>query len=114
MANFCAPSGLGGLSLGTILLALLGNAMMLPRALLVGDTIWLAGTAWACAAMWLQTLSLHLGRSPVTGLSFVPAPLFAVLTAALFAYLVGMVVTDRRVKEQTTRGEIQIAPTSTL
>ena len=67
MRNFRDPGSLEGLSLGTLLLAILGNAMMVPRALLTQDRVWLTGTTWACLAGWGQILSLYLRTSPVTG-----------------------------------------------
>ena len=60
-------TSLEGLSVGTMLLALLGNALMLPRALFTRDIVWFAGTAWACTAGWGQLLSMYLGRSPFSG-----------------------------------------------
>lgn len=59
--NFMEPQSLEGLSLGTMLLALSGNALMLPRALFIQDPVWIAGTSWACLAGWGQLLSLRLG-----------------------------------------------------
>ena len=44
--NLFNPQGLEGLSTGTMLLALTGNALMVPRALLTKDMVWLAGTSW--------------------------------------------------------------------
>jgi hypothetical protein len=66
--NFSNLSGLGGLSLGTILLATLGNALCIPRALATRDPSWSFGATWACLMMgWAQLLSLFLGRSVETG-----------------------------------------------
>jgi hypothetical protein len=58
--NFLEPQSLEGLSLGTMLLALVGNALMVPRALLVSDLVWLAGTSWAVTAGWGQLLSMAM------------------------------------------------------
>jgi hypothetical protein len=66
--NFSDLSGLAGLSLGTILLATLGNALCIPRALATRDPSWSFGCTWGCLAMgWAQLLCLALGRSPETG-----------------------------------------------
>lgn len=66
--NFSNLSGLGGLSAGTILLATLGNALCIPRALAARDAAWALGATWGCIGMgWLQLLCLALGRSPETG-----------------------------------------------
>lgn len=112
--NFAEPSNLAGLSIGTILLGMVGNALMLPRALLVQDAIWIAGASWACFAMWLQTLSMYLGHSPATGLAFVPGPLFAAVSALLLAFVVTAVYQDARLKGKITREGIQLAPSSKL
>ena len=63
MNNFAVPTSLEGLSLGTILLALVGNGLMVPRALFTRDSIWLLGSAWGSAFGWLQLLSMFVGRS---------------------------------------------------
>ncbi len=64
LRNFLEPQSLEGLSVGTMLLALLGNALMVPRALLIQDLVWLAGTSWACTAGWGQLLSMAIRASP--------------------------------------------------
>jgi hypothetical protein len=61
--NFCEPQSLEGLSVYTMILALVGNALMFPRALLIRDYVWLLGTSWACTAGWGQLLSMFLGTS---------------------------------------------------
>ena len=61
--NFEVPTSLEGLSLGTILLALVGNGLMVPRALFTRDSIWLLGSAWGSSFGWLQLLSMFVGRS---------------------------------------------------
>ncbi len=50
-----------------MLLALLGNSLMVPRALFVQDRIWQLGSCWACFAGWGQLLSMFVRASPVTG-----------------------------------------------
>jgi hypothetical protein len=50
-----------------MLLALAGNALMVPRALHTRDLVWFAGSTWACAAGWGQLLSMALGASAATG-----------------------------------------------
>ncbi|KIZ01588.1 Maltose excess protein 1 [Monoraphidium neglectum] len=100
--NFSDLSGLGGLSLGTILLATLGNALCIPRALFTRDPSWSFGSTWGCLMMgWAQLLSLFLGRSPETGARFLPAPAFAAATAALGAYLLWALTSDARSKGLT-------------
>ena len=45
LRNFAVPASLEGVSLGTVLLATAGNALMVPRALLTDDLVWFAGCA---------------------------------------------------------------------
>ncbi|GBF93458.1 hypothetical protein Rsub_06591 [Raphidocelis subcapitata] len=97
--NFGDLSGLAGLSLGTILLATLGNALCIPRALATRDPSWSFGCTWGCLAMgWAQLLCLALGRSPETGAHFLPPPAFAAATAALAGYLFWAMTADARAK----------------
>lgn len=66
--NFSDLSSLAGLSLGTMLLALVGNAVCIPRALFTRDPAWTFGSTWGCLLMgWAQLLSLYLGVNPETG-----------------------------------------------
>lgn len=65
--NLLEPQSLEGLSVGTMLLALLGNALMVPRALFVQDVVWLSGTTWACVAGWGQLFSMFHSVSATTG-----------------------------------------------
>ncbi|XP_061353605.1 maltose excess protein 1, chloroplastic-like isoform X2 [Gastrolobium bilobum] len=45
--NFLNPENMKGLSAFSMLLAMLGNGLMLPRALLIRDFMWFTGSAWA-------------------------------------------------------------------
>ena len=63
MANFTVSGSLAGLSVGTILLATAGNALMAPRALFSRDVIWFVGSSWGSAFGWAQLLSMFLGRT---------------------------------------------------
>ncbi|XP_078163399.1 maltose excess protein 1-like, chloroplastic isoform X1 [Carex rostrata] len=45
--NYLNPSNIKGLSALTMLLAMLGNGFMLPRALFIRDLMWFTGSAWA-------------------------------------------------------------------
>lgn len=64
MKNFTDPSSLEGLSIGTIVLAMTGNGLMVPRALKTRDKIWLTGSLWGSLMMgWAQLLSMYLGVS---------------------------------------------------
>lgn len=62
-ANFVRPEGAASLSLATVLLAMLGNCMMVPRALMTRDVIWLTGTVWGSLAMgWGNLLSMAMAK----------------------------------------------------
>ncbi|GAX80159.1 hypothetical protein CEUSTIGMA_g7597.t1 [Chlamydomonas eustigma] len=87
--NFLEPSSLVGLSVGTMLLALTGNALMFPRALYTRDIVWMAGSSWACVAGWGQLLSMMLGKSVETGQSYLSLAPFAAVTAMLLSYVCG-------------------------
>ncbi|KAJ3680727.1 hypothetical protein LUZ60_017005 [Juncus effusus] len=45
--NYLNPSNIKGLSGLTMLLAMIGNGLMLPRALFIRDLMWFTGSAWA-------------------------------------------------------------------
>ncbi|WIA10336.1 hypothetical protein OEZ85_010528 [Tetradesmus obliquus] len=97
--NFSDLSSLTGLSLGTMLLALIGNAVCIPRALFTRDAAWTFGSTWGCLLMgWAQLLSLYLGVNPDTGARFLAAPVFAAISVVLFSYLGWVVSTDARAK----------------
>eukprot|EP00775_Hariotina_reticulata_P011615 gene11615-11759_t len=97
--NFSDLSSLAGLSLGTMLLALVGNACCIPRALFTRDPAWTFGSTWGCLLMgWAQLLSLYLGNNPDTGLRFLPLVPFMVISITLFSYLLWVMVTDAKEK----------------
>ncbi|KAF7831538.1 maltose excess protein 1-like, chloroplastic isoform X1 [Senna tora] len=45
--NFLNPENIRGLSALSILLAMIGNGLMIPRALFIRDFMWFLGSAWA-------------------------------------------------------------------
>lgn len=55
-SNFANPEGVLSLSLGTLVLAMIGNGMMVPRAVYTKDIIWTTGTLWGSLAMGLGNL----------------------------------------------------------
>lgn len=98
---FSNPNTLQGLSIGTMSLGLLGNCLMVPRALFTRDRVWLLGTTWATlAAGWAQLLSMYLGRDPTTGLRFLPGPALIAISAVMVTYFVFVTTTNARVKRQ--------------
>ncbi|KAL6761626.1 maltose exporter-like protein [Haematococcus lacustris] len=94
--NFLEPQSLQGLSVGTMLLALAGNMLMVPRALLVQDRVWLAGTSWACVAGWGQLLSMALRQSPATGAQYLHPAVFGAVSCGLGAYAMWVASNNRR------------------
>lgn len=98
--SFADLTALAGLAPGTMLLALVGNALCVPRALWTRDRAWTVGSTWGCLAMgWAQLLAMALGRNPANGgLAFLPMPAFLGITAALASYLVLVAAADARAK----------------
>lgn len=47
--NFLNPANIKGLSSQTVLLAMIGNGLLLPRALFIRDFMWFTGSAWGCS-----------------------------------------------------------------
>nr|XP_010933046.1 maltose excess protein 1-like, chloroplastic isoform X2 [Elaeis guineensis] len=45
--NYLHPDNIEGLSALTMLLAMIGNGLMIPRALFIRDLMWCTGSAWA-------------------------------------------------------------------
>ena len=58
VANFANPQTLAGVSVGSIFLSVVSNCLMVPRALLTKDLIWLTGSSW-CP---LVRMRLHQGH----------------------------------------------------
>jgi hypothetical protein len=94
-ANFSRPATLAGLSVWSSLLAMLGNALMVPRALYTRDVIWLTGSTWGCTlAGWGVMLSLFLGTDLNTGARYIDGFAFGALTATFFLYLAAVWLVD--------------------
>ncbi len=66
VSNFSNPSTLEGVSMASLLLGMLGNGLMVPRALFTGDKIWFIGVGWGPLTGWVQLLSLYVAYG-VTG-----------------------------------------------
>ncbi|XP_010063563.2 maltose excess protein 1-like, chloroplastic isoform X1 [Eucalyptus grandis] len=45
--NFLNPENIKGLSASSMLLAMIGNGLMIPRALFIRDFMWFTGSSWA-------------------------------------------------------------------
>ncbi len=46
MSNVSNPAGMAGIAIGTLLLAMAGNLLMLPRAMHTKNVVWFTGSAW--------------------------------------------------------------------
>ena len=76
-------------------LAMTGNALMVPRALFTRDVIWLTGSTWGSLLMgWGVMLSLFLGRRAVDGARYISPPAFLGLSVFFFGYLVVVLAVD--------------------
>jgi len=65
--------------MASLLLGMLGNGLMVPRALFTGDKIWFIGVGWGPLTGWVQLLSLYVAYG-VTGYappSYTSLPSFA-------------------------------------
>lgn len=52
--------------MASILLGMLGNGLMVPRALYTRDKIWFIGVGWGPLTGWVQLLSLYIAHG-ITG-----------------------------------------------
>eukprot|EP01026_Neomeris_dumetosa_P019157 TRINITY_DN1768_c1_g1_i11.p1 TRINITY_DN1768_c1_g1~~TRINITY_DN1768_c1_g1_i11.p1 ORF type:complete len:413 (-),score=30.29 TRINITY_DN1768_c1_g1_i11:207-1445(-) len=90
--NFSDTSSLSGLSKLTILLAMSGNGLMIPRALFIGDFPWIVGSTWGCFLMgWGQLLSLFMGQ-------YLQKYQFFGLTMGLMSYVIVVLWGNRKAK----------------
>lgn len=55
--------------MASILLGMLGNGLMVPRALYTRDKIWFLGVGWGPLMGWVQLLSLYVAHG-ITGYAF--------------------------------------------
>ncbi|CAM8976551.1 unnamed protein product [Rhodiola kirilowii] len=59
--NFLNPSNIKGLSALSMLLAMTGNGLMLPRALFIRDLMWFTGSVWATVFYgWGNLLCMYI------------------------------------------------------
>ncbi|KAK9868469.1 hypothetical protein WJX84_006809 [Apatococcus fuscideae] len=86
VSNFSGTADLAGLSVGSLLLAMTGNGLMVPRALAMRDAVWLTGSTWGTLLTWTQLLSLFVSFTPSGGRYF-PGWIFAVTSILLAGYL---------------------------
>ncbi|KAL2612141.1 hypothetical protein R1flu_023833 [Riccia fluitans] len=59
--NYINPANIRGLSVFTILLAMVGNSLLLPRALFTRDLMWFTGSSWGTMLQgWGILLSMYM------------------------------------------------------
>lgn len=86
--NFLTPDNIKGLSSQTILLAMVGNGLLLPRALFVRDIMWFTGSFWGCTIGGEAILaSMYINNC-------VSALLFWLVSAIYVSWLGGMLYKD--------------------
>lgn len=62
--NFLNPNNIKGLSAISMLLAMIGNGLMIPRALFIRDLMWFTGSSWASFLYgWGNLVCLYLFNS---------------------------------------------------
>ncbi|KAL2920427.1 Maltose excess protein 1 chloroplastic [Bienertia sinuspersici] len=78
--NFLNPENIKGLSSLTMLLAMTGNGLMIPRALFTRDFMWFLGSSWASFLYgWGNLLCMYLFNS-------ISREYFFAITAGLFIW----------------------------
>ena len=87
--NFLEPESLAGLSVLTMLFALAGNSLMVPRAYFINDKVWMVGSTWAVVAGFGQISGMWKGSQ----LNTLP---FALIGLVLAAFLTISAVQNRR------------------
>ncbi|PSS11870.1 Maltose excess protein [Actinidia chinensis var. chinensis] len=75
--NFLNPDNIKGLSAVSMLLAMVGNGLMIPRALFIRDLMWFTGSTWASVfygwgnlifMYWLNSISKEFFLAATAGL----------------------------------------------
>ncbi|KAI5081031.1 hypothetical protein GOP47_0004214 [Adiantum capillus-veneris] len=88
--NFINPANIRGLSVYTILLAMAGNSLLLPRALFTRDLMWFTGSSWGALMQgWGILLSMYINKC-------VAGSVFAGISCGLALWLGNMVVMDSK------------------
>lgn len=58
--NYLNPNNIRGLSVDSLLLAMIGNGLLIPRALFTRDIMWFTGSSWAALLYgWGNILSIY-------------------------------------------------------
>ncbi|KAJ7526338.1 hypothetical protein O6H91_16G002400 [Diphasiastrum complanatum] len=88
--NIVKPSNIQGLSVFTILLAMIGNSLLLPRALFTRDVMWFTGSSWGALLQgWGILLTMYIYNC-------ISSSIFLGVSFALALWLGGMLVMDSK------------------
>ncbi|CAM6100960.1 unnamed protein product [Calypogeia fissa] len=91
--NYLYPANIKGLSVFTVLLAMVGNSLLLPRALFTRDLMWFTGSGWGTMFQgWGILVSMYMAQ-------VIPDATFWGVTAALFLWLSTMLWKDSKAHE---------------
>lgn len=61
--NYLNPANIRGLSVFTVLLAMIGNGLLLPRALFTRDRMWFTGASWGTLLQgWGILITMYINR----------------------------------------------------
>lgn len=88
--NYINPANIRGLSVYTILLAMAGNSLLLPRALFTRDLMWFTGSSWGALMQgWGILLSMYTNKC-------VSGSVFLGISCGLALWLGNMLVMDSK------------------
>lgn len=88
--NYLNPANIRGLSVFTVLLAMVGNGLLLPRALFTRDRMWFTGASWGTLFQgWGILITMYINRC-------IPEPVFWGAGATLALWLGMMLATDAK------------------
>lgn len=94
--NFLNPANIKGLSSQTVLLAMIGNGLLLPRALFIRDFMWFTGSAWGCSLAGEGILiSMYINGC-------VSAAVFWIVSVGYCSWIVGMLWKDSQAYRLTS------------
>ncbi|KAL8127606.1 maltose excess protein 1-like, chloroplastic [Apium graveolens] len=89
--NFLNPENIKGLSAVSMLLAMIGNGLMIPRALFIRDLMWFTGSTWASIFYgWGNLICLYCFNS-------ISREFFLAATLGLFSWIGFALWSDTRV-----------------
>ncbi|KAF6169446.1 hypothetical protein GIB67_021449 [Kingdonia uniflora] len=79
--SYLNPDNIKGLSAISMLLAMIGNGLMIPRALLIRDLMWFTGSTWASVLYgWGNLISMYCFKS-------ISSEFFFAATLGLYAWI---------------------------